>query len=158
MDLSKLKIVDLKKLIADNQIKCENIRKMKKADLIDVVKTSDYYNNTYNINEEQKLVTKLEVLEKKAGQKQTRPKKVKKIKPEPIVEPVDETPELKAEEYMPIELVDDEPTPIAEKPKPIKKSRAKKKVENSVEIPSVPEPVTKPVKKVRKPKNPKVDS
>ena len=62
---------------------------------------------------------------------------------------------------MPIELVDDEPTPIAEKPKPIKKSRAKKKVEiveNSVEIPSVPEPVTKPVKKVRKPKKPKVDS
>ena len=51
MDLSKLKIVDLKKLIADNKIKCENIRKMKKADLIDVVKTSAYYNNTYNINE-----------------------------------------------------------------------------------------------------------
>lgn len=152
MDLSKLKIVDLKKLISDNQIKCENMRKMKKADLVDIIKTSDYYNKTYNINEEQQLVAKLEMLEKKAGQtkqvktKQVKAKKTKTETPPPVE---DMSGQLTEEEYIPLQVVEDE-KPIDEKPKPVKKARAPKKkveiVETTTEIPVQAEPV----KKVRK--------
>ena len=138
MDLAKLKIVELKQLIKDNNIPCENTRKMKKTDLINIIKTSDFFNKSYNISQEQQLLNKLEVLENKQNEiNNPKPKKPRKKK---VEEPKVEEPKV------------EEPKVEEPKVEKVKKPRKKKVEEPKVIEQKVEEPKVEKVKKPRKKK------